>query len=100
MNEVPPQTEVLAKLRFNKHNHSGDQPSLQNFRSVGETVNSNSRGFMSAGVNAQRGPRTASTGMFVLVLGLFAFKLKTFRWQREAQSSKVAEFCVCSWADE
>ena len=100
MNEFPAQTEVLAKLRFNKHNHSGDQPSLQNFRAVGGTVDSNSRGFMSHGVNAQRDLSYSSNGMSPLVLGLFAFKLKTFRWQHEAQFSKVAEFCVRSWADE
>ena len=79
VNEFPAQTEVLAKLRFNKHKHSGDQPPLQNFRPVGGTVDSNLRGFMSHGVNAQRDLSNSSTGMSLLVLGLFAFKLKTFR---------------------
>ena len=100
MNEVPPQTEVLAKLRFNKHKDFGDQPSSQNFRAVGGTVNSNSWRFMSHGVNTQRDFSISSKGMPLLVFGLFAFKLNTFRRQREAQSSKVAEFCVRSWADE
>ena len=96
MNEVPPQTEVLAKLRFNKRKHSGDQPSLQNFRAVGGAVDSNSRGFMSHGVNAQRDFSMSSKGMSLLVLGLFTFKLNTFRWQREAESSKLAESWVRS----
>ena len=94
VNEVPPQTEVLAKLRFNKHKNFGGQPPSQNSRPVGGTIASNSWGFMSAGVNAQGDPRTSSTGMFVLVLGLFVFQLKTSRWQHEF--SKVAEFCVRS----
>ena len=65
------QTEVLAKLRFNKHKNFGNQPPSQNFRPVGGTVDSNSWGLMSAGVNARGDPWMSSTGLSVLVLGLF-----------------------------
>ena len=91
VNEVPPQTEVLAKLRFNKHKDFGDQPSSQNFRAA---VNSNSWRFMSHGVNTRRDFSISSKGMSLLVFGLFAFKLNTFRRQREAESSKLAESWV------
>ncbi|EDR07542.1 uncharacterized protein LACBIDRAFT_298543 [Laccaria bicolor S238N-H82] len=62
MNEVPTHKEVLAKLRFNKHKNSGDQPPSQNSRAVGGTVDSNSRGSMLGCVNAQRDPPTLSIG--------------------------------------
>ena len=73
VNEAPTHKEVLAKLRFNKHKNSGDQLPWQNSCTVGGTVDPNSRGLMLVGVNAQGGLSTSSTGMSVLVLGLFHF---------------------------
>jgi hypothetical protein len=73
VDEVPKSEEVLAKLRFTKYKNFGNQLPSQNSFPIGGTVDSNSRGLMSAGMNAQGNPRTWSTGMSVLVLGLFHF---------------------------
>lgn len=68
MNEFLTIKKVPAKLRFTKYKNSDDQLPSQNSCTVGVTVDSNSRGLMSAGVNAQGGPCTSSTGMSVFVL--------------------------------
>jgi hypothetical protein len=103
VDEVPTNKEVMVKLRFKKKKNSSDQLPSQN-STVGGTVDSNSRGLMLPGVNAQdvawcNAQVRRQLVCSFLFLFYFTFKLKTFRWQREAQYSKVAEFWVCSWAD-
>jgi hypothetical protein len=63
VDEVSTSKEVATVQR---QQNCGDQLPLQN-SAVGGTVDSNSRGLMSAGVNAQRDPSTSSTGIFVFI---------------------------------